>query len=69
MRKCQGPAGGGSPLGITGIAEAMSPGQQTQQSISSEHHRGRPEGENGRCQAIADQIYLLAHMGLSLGTP
>lgn len=24
---------------------------------------------NGRCQVTADQIYLLAHMGLSLGTP
>lgn len=27
----------------------------------------RPQGGDGRCQEVADQIYLLAHMGVSLG--
>ena len=27
----------------------------------------RPQGGDGRRQVVADQIYLLAHLGLSLG--
>lgn len=36
------------------------------QGTGSECHRAS-RGRNGSCQAIADEIYLLEHMGLSLG--
>lgn len=69
LRKYQSLTGGDLPLGTGGMGGTVHSGQWTQQSISYEHHRGHLEGGNGRCQAMADQIYLLAHMGLSLGTP
>ena len=50
------------------LGGATTPNQWIQQSISYKHHRGHLKGGDGRCQVVADQIYLLAHMGLSLGT-
>ena len=57
------------------VARLRALGQLVKQlATTSEYSRAsamniaeRPQGGDGRCQVVADQIYLLAHLGLSLG--
>lgn len=57
-----------SHLGVLGKnGEIGFPSHHPQRTGSDCHRDFRRR--NGSCQAIADQIYLLEHMGLSLGPP